>query len=427
MQYSIPGHRRFATALAQTAAAGSQKPEDEVEPFKVPHEDVDSMRVSAPPDTDAMRVVKSPNDPTLETKVQPMFKNLPAIEHLVSARVPINPEIFGTGTKGEKGEIWNCWRGDPKLNPKRGIPHPSEEATMQEENNVPNDSNTPLYFGPAEAEKIARAVIEKEDQAAAQDPSRPPHHTARFSLADGVMGEGAKLESEDKVLDVNLPEHWASKEPEVVSNSNDATKQQIGVEAAKAISDPEFVQELVTKVSDKSNFIESIGTEKQGTDVLVEAADRNAGSPVRTINGVDVIPLKDVATPDGIKPFADGKIVGVFDQNTDNQTLVERLGEPDVFITRNLEKEGVAEPTAWMRGLNLAVYAAGSLENKIFLVNQQLRLRISEYVDVPMSTRMKHRGEVADIKPDDWYRVAAALIVPAMIAMEPKAAPAATA
>lgn len=149
-----------------------------------------------------------------------------------------------------------------------------------------------------------------------------------------------------------------------------------------------------------------------GTSVSVPA--------VKSINGVDVIPLKDVVTPDGIKPFADGKIVGVFDQQNDEKTLQERLGEPHAYITSNLEKNNVAEPGAWAAGLNMAIYDAGSLENKIFMVNQHLRLRFSEYSEVSMATRMKHRSEIVEIKPDDWYRVIAALVLPAMIAMEPK-------
>lgn len=184
------------------------------------------------------------------------------------------------------------------------------------------------------------------------------------------------------------------------------------------------VADIPAHWADAKNVINNINAEDSSTEKLVRTVVEHAGSPVKTINGVDVLPLGEVVTPDGIKPFADGKIVGVFEQD-DNKTVVERLGTPHEFITRNLEKAGVLEPKAWARGLNENLLQAASVESQIFLVNQQLRLRFGEYTDHPMTERMKRRSEIVEIIPEDWYRVAAALIIPAMVAMEPKAAPAA--
>lgn len=61
--------KRFKTWNINEIYGGTKDPK----PSKYPYEDVDSMRVQGPPDNDAMRVIPSPNDPTLGTREAPVF------------------------------------------------------------------------------------------------------------------------------------------------------------------------------------------------------------------------------------------------------------------------------------------------------------------------------------------------------------------
>lgn len=149
---------------------------------------------------------------------------------------------------------------------------------------------------------------------------------------------------------------------------------------------------------------------KAAAKILSEA--KGEAPKTAVINGVEVMALKDVETPDGVKPFADGNIVGVFDQSEKQKSIEERLGQPDEFITKALRKAGVKDPEAWKGGM-MTVWTDPKVDIKqrIFHINQQLRLYIAE-VAVDHSSTIQPRATIVDgVSVEDWYKIISAGIL----------------
>ncbi len=138
---------------------------------------------------------------------------------------------------------------------------------------------------------------------------------------------------------------------------------------------------------------------------------------VTTVNGVDTIALQDVSTVDGVKPFADGKVVGVFGE--EHQDIVTRMGQPEDFITKALQTAGVKHPTAWLAGMNPHYLKEGTpVAEKIYHINQQLRIRVACLVPDSALT-IAQRATIVDVlSVEDWYRITSANILTYMAQME---------
>lgn len=171
------------------------------------------------------------------------------------------------------------------------------------------------------------------------------------------------------------------------------------------VTDEQSLEQLKQETAERGRA----GAEAAGvTHLELETPEVLAGETPKTAmaNGVEVMALKDVETPDGVKPFADGNIVGVFDPSAEEKTIDERLGQPDEFITMALAKIGVKAPDAWKTGLHpMWIDKSVDIKQRIFHINQQLRLFIAECA-VEHSSTIQPRATIVDgVSVEDWYKI----------------------